>query len=396
MTARPVGIPGMQTRVRPLCYAQVDKVREGGRVVEVRRQLIFGTEGEIAHILRQTKCGAQINTSFIERDNLTSRQSKGKIPRMTVPAEPPAPQTTSTHPYLDLVHQGKNDWWRYLLSFAIIFSLWIVLGSIPALVAGLSVIFDGNPDTIFDTASGAFEGVHPLLPFIAIMLSFVFFLAAIYLAVVYVHRRPFATLVAPAAFNWPRFAQAFGLWFLFGAIFAVFEALLHPGRYALPFNAANFIPFLFFALVFIPIQTSAEELFFRAYILQSASLRIKKNLNLILLSGFLFMLPHSANPEISVNLLLLPIFYFLFGAFLAYLTLKTNGLELALGIHTANNLFTALFANYAQSALPTPSIFTANELDAGYNLFGFFFTAIVFYLWFFWPEKKPDSASVRP
>lgn len=67
-----------------LCYAQVDKVREGGRVVEVRRQLVFGTEGEIAHILRQTKCGTQINTSFIERDNLTSRQSNGRLVRKTL------------------------------------------------------------------------------------------------------------------------------------------------------------------------------------------------------------------------------------------------------------------------------------------------------------------------
>lgn len=67
-----------------LCYAQVDKIREGGRVVEVRRQLIFGTEGEIAHILQQTKCGTQINTSFIERDNLTSRQSDGRLVRKTL------------------------------------------------------------------------------------------------------------------------------------------------------------------------------------------------------------------------------------------------------------------------------------------------------------------------
>ena len=59
-------------------------------------------------------------------------------------------------------------------------------------------------------------------------------------------------------------------------------------------------------------------------------------------------------------------------------------------------LFTALFANYAQSALPTPSVFTANELDAGYNLFGFLFAMIIFYLWFFWLDRKTAPAPPEP
>ena len=67
-----------------LLYGQVDKVREGGRVVEVHRQLIFGSNGEVANVLRQTGVGTQINTSFIERDNLTSRQSNGRLVRKTL------------------------------------------------------------------------------------------------------------------------------------------------------------------------------------------------------------------------------------------------------------------------------------------------------------------------
>lgn len=67
-----------------LLYAQVDKVREGGRVVEVRRRLVFGSEGEVARLLRETQAGTQINTSFVERDNLTSRQSNGRLVRKTL------------------------------------------------------------------------------------------------------------------------------------------------------------------------------------------------------------------------------------------------------------------------------------------------------------------------
>ncbi len=67
-----------------LCYGQVDKRREGGRVVEVRRQIIFGAPDTIAQILATDGSGSQINTSYVERDNLTSRQSNGRLVRKTL------------------------------------------------------------------------------------------------------------------------------------------------------------------------------------------------------------------------------------------------------------------------------------------------------------------------
>ena len=67
-----------------LCYAQVDKRREGGRLVEVRRRIIFGSAADIARIIAADGCGTQINTSYIERDNLTSRQSNGRLVRKTL------------------------------------------------------------------------------------------------------------------------------------------------------------------------------------------------------------------------------------------------------------------------------------------------------------------------
>jgi hypothetical protein len=63
-----------------LCYAQVDKRREQGRVVEVRRRIIFGTPEIITEILGRQ----QINTSYVERDNLTSRHSNGRLVRKTL------------------------------------------------------------------------------------------------------------------------------------------------------------------------------------------------------------------------------------------------------------------------------------------------------------------------
>ena len=64
-----------------LRYAQVHKRREGGRVVEVKRQILFGSEDDLIRVLETDGCGSQINTAYVERDNLTSRQSNGRLVR---------------------------------------------------------------------------------------------------------------------------------------------------------------------------------------------------------------------------------------------------------------------------------------------------------------------------
>jgi hypothetical protein len=63
-----------------LCYAQVDKYRENGHLIEVRRRIIFGAPKVITEILGDQ----QINTSYVERDHLTSRQSNGRLVRKTL------------------------------------------------------------------------------------------------------------------------------------------------------------------------------------------------------------------------------------------------------------------------------------------------------------------------
>ena len=64
-----------------LRYAQVDKRRQGGRVVEVRRRIVFGKAEDIAMIIHTDGCGAEVNTAYVERNNLTMRQSVGRLVR---------------------------------------------------------------------------------------------------------------------------------------------------------------------------------------------------------------------------------------------------------------------------------------------------------------------------
>ena len=86
-TKRGAGRPSKKSRlvIDPgLLYGQVIKRRENGHLVEVERQVVFGTLEEIEAILAKDGCGTKINTSYVERDNLTSRQQNGRLVRKTL------------------------------------------------------------------------------------------------------------------------------------------------------------------------------------------------------------------------------------------------------------------------------------------------------------------------
>jgi membrane protease YdiL (CAAX protease family) len=290
--------------------------------------------------------------------------------------------------YLDVAREGKNDWWRYVLSLAFILFMWFIVGSIPIFVLLFFVSVDGDPATSLD-AAGSFLGVDPLLAFIATVSSFLTFFLSVPLAVRFLHGRPVRTLItASEHINWGRLFRSFGLWFVLSAWISLVEALLYPGRYELTLNLGKLIPFAVATLLLIPFQTSAEELFFRGYLIQWIGLKVGNWVVLSIISGLLFALPHVLNPEVDVNFWLVMSFYFLFGVFAAWVTLKDNGLEIALGMHAANNIYAAIIANYTNSALQTPAIFTVNELDPVYGLISPAVAMVVFYLVLFQPWKQ--------
>jgi len=294
--------------------------------------------------------------------------------------------------YLDLVHQGRNDWWCYVLAVLLILCMWQILGAIPSIF--LLILAMANGISMGNIGTGSLPGVDPAVSFVVLMLASVFFVLGVYLAVRLIHRRPFRTIITPArSIAWGRLFQGFGVWFVLAGLTSVVEALLYPGRYVWTPDLEHFIPFVFLALILVPIQTSAEEFFFRGYILQGVGLRVRNIWALSVISGILFMVPHFLNPEASVNYALMGLYYFSMGAFLAYITLRDGRLELALGVHAANNLFSALFANYTVTVMPSPSLFTVTVLDAVYSVPAALIGMVIFALLFIglWRRKAPEG-----
>lgn len=67
-----------------LLYAQVVRRRKRGRVVEITTRVVFGTEKGVAAKLKRSPVSLHVNTSFVERNNLTMRHQNRRLVRKTI------------------------------------------------------------------------------------------------------------------------------------------------------------------------------------------------------------------------------------------------------------------------------------------------------------------------
>ena len=76
----------------------------------------------------------------------------------------------------------------------------------------------------------------------------------------------------------------------------------------------------------------------------------------LVITSVIFGVMHIANPEVEKLGYVIMVYYIGTGFFLGIITLMDEGMELALGFHAANNLFTALLVTADWTALQTDSV----------------------------------------
>jgi membrane protease YdiL (CAAX protease family) len=268
--------------------------------------------------------------------------------------------------YLDLALLGRNEWWRYALGALVIAFSWMVLGYVPLFLL---------PPSLF----------VPPFDFIAVNFTIFMMLAGLAFVVKLIHRRPLRSLNSPEQrVDWRRIARAAAAWAALMVAAVVLEHVLFPERYYFSFNPERFFLYLALVLLLTPLQCLAEELVFRGYVMQGLGLIVRRPLAIAVLSSAVFTAPHLLNPEVQEHgAVIMAANYFAIGMLLATVTLRDGRLELAIGLHAANNVLLALVANYEGSALMTESIFTARELDPVYSLATLVVAAVAFHWWIF-------------
>jgi membrane protease YdiL (CAAX protease family) len=263
--------------------------------------------------------------------------------------------------YIDCARLGQAGWRRYLVGTLFILGVWFTLGT---LLSAAAIAVFAPSGVSFEQAVEEPALLGELRGFVAVMLQFIpFFIACLAAPVLFHDRSPRTLVTAAERVSWGRIRQGFVLWFGLVLVFEAIPYLADPGSYTVQGDWRNLLLFLPLAAILVPIQTTAEELFFRGYLLQWLSLRTRNLTGLAVFSGLIFTLPHLLNPETEANIVLAALNFFTVGFILAYAALQDGRLELAIGAHFANNVYATTVVTFEDSSLETPALFFTTQWD---------------------------------
>ena len=265
--------------------------------------------------------------------------------------------------YIEQAQKNLIDWWRYVLGVLIAIA-GVVIFSIPHSVALIAKIATGDVDMDMiaagDTAyiMGLFESnlnfLYILLPFAGGLIFLLF------IAVKFLHKQSITNLTTSRSkIDWSRVAFAFILWGVISTAMTMVDIYLSPDDYVFNFEINRFLILAVIAICLVPLQTSFEEYMFRGYLMQGIGNIFRNKWVPLIVTSVAFGLLHIANPEVDKLGNIIMIYYIGTGFFLGILTLMDEGMELALGFHAANNLFTALLVTADWTAFQTYSIYTS-------------------------------------
>jgi membrane protease YdiL (CAAX protease family) len=265
--------------------------------------------------------------------------------------------------FLHNANKGTNLVSTYILTIVLVVLGYAVLGQLPMMIdlvvsqKGLAEFQAEDMGSLADLF-----GKNKFLTYLII--PFIFSLVAIVVSVRFLHKRPIVSVFTGRPnFDWKRFFSAFLIW---GSIMGTFLAITISSNKNIEwnFNASTFIPLLLISLFLIPLQTTCEEVLFRGYIFQGVGFFHKKGWIAVVVTGVLFGLLHSANPEVGQLGKIVMVYYIGTGIFLGLIALMDDGLELSMGYHAINNIFAALILTNDWQAFQTDALYIDHSAPA--------------------------------
>jgi len=254
-------------------------------------------------------------------------------------------------PYNRILRTSSYGWWRPMLGLPLVFGLWIVASVVGAVVVLLPDIIDGSfveatPEDLTTSLVGEPLGL------LATNLSLAALIPLSGLAMVVAHQlRPTWLHSVLGRMRWGFMARCIGVATALFVVYFVAAAVIAAATGEIADTTPAGDPQLLLALVVLlttPLQAAGEEYAFRGYLLQAFGSWVRGPVIPVLATSLLFSAIHLGDLPSSV-------FFFTFGAVAAYLTVKTGGLEAAIGLHVVVNtsqlLLLALSGNQVSSAL---------------------------------------------
>lgn len=281
--------------------------------------------------------------------------------------------------------EAKNEWWRYLVTLALVALAYFFLGGIPLLIVILSIRLrngdidiEGFSETYNPEMLGIDQNVGLLLLLVPSVLAFFTLL----ILMIKFHGQKAGNLVSYLGkIRWNRVYIGGILWLILLIAGEFIFYSLDPANYQFSWDLSKFIPLLLISLFIIPIQAWSEELLFRSYLMQGISLLTGMRILALLITSFAFGLMHLSNPEVAQFGFWATMPYYIgFGMFAGLLVIFDGGIELAFTVHAINNMYSALLVGYQSSVLTTSSLWKIQELNPALMNIGFLLMSTIFIL----------------
>ncbi|MCX6255622.1 MAG: CPBP family intramembrane metalloprotease, partial [Bacteroidia bacterium] len=207
-------------------------------------------------------------------------------------------------------------------------------------------------------------GLNPNTGFIMMLFPYIAGLAAFILLVKPLNNRTLKiTINGTGKIRWNRFFISAFIWLILSAVYLFLYLKLDPANFTLNNKTTSLIILSVIALLFIPFQAAFEEVLFRGYLMQGFAAVLRNRWFPLLMTSVLFGLLHAFNPEVKeFGFLAMMPQYILFGLIFGVITILDDGIEAAMGAHTANNIFICIMVTNGSSALQTPAYYEQHNV----------------------------------
>ena len=270
--------------------------------------------------------------------------------------------------FLENILEKDNKFWKYLVTVVVAFVSANVIGAIPLMMVVVVQIVktgSGFSPEMFQNLDFTSIGISQNMFLLFMLIPFTIGLFVTILLIKFLHKRSFSeTVNGTKKVRWNRILTGFCVWLLLLALYLSIRYIMNPENFVVQFNIQTFIPLVIIALVFFPFQITFEELLFRGYLAQGVGAWTKSRWLVVVIPSVLFGLMHMANKEVSTYgfWAAMP-HYVLFGLIFGFASVLDDGIELAVGMHAANNIFSCLFVTFDASSLKTPAILSQQSFN---------------------------------
>ncbi len=262
--------------------------------------------------------------------------------------------------YIQQAYKGEKGVWRFVITTLIVMSPFI-----------LNIAFYLLLPELFEKAMEENGSMNSNFDLLTSLVTFAFFLGLLFVLVRVLHKRSVTSLITSRKkTDWKRVFFAFGFWFLISTAMLGVDYLSAPENFEWNFDLYPFVGLVIISLLFMPLQTSFEELLFRGYLMQEIGVKVKNKWFPLLFTSILFGVMHGFNPEVEKLGPIVMVFYIGTGFLLAIMTLMDEGSELSLGFHAANNIVAAIFITTNWTVFQTEALLLdTSEPRMGFQIF---------------------------